>query len=214
VSTGDLPSGSAFSIRLPASWFELDVRPATRDASIATAVTERIAAQPELREHRTALARVLRSQARDAWEAGAVYCACFAMAIEDAVIPGSLTISVIPPPPGGSGIDAIAADLPVREPTDDGEPWRSRRVVRLAGGLSAARSEGVQDVLLPGGSGAVRVVTMQTFLPVDAERVILVAAASPAVDLAEPLLELFDAVTSTFTLVDGSDHLGPIDVGV
>jgi hypothetical protein len=82
---GGAPAPALFSLRLPASWFELDVRPATRDGSIAAAVAERVVTQPDLREHRTELTRVLRRQARDAWEAGAIYCACFAMAAEDSL---------------------------------------------------------------------------------------------------------------------------------
>ena len=42
---------------------------------------------------------------------------------------------------------------------------------------------------------------MQTFVPLTDGRLLLVAAASPALDLVDPLLELFDAVTATLTLV-------------
>ncbi|MEO6533532.1 MAG: hypothetical protein ABIO06_08145 [Pseudolysinimonas sp.] len=41
----------------------------------------------------------------------------------------------------------------------------------------------------------------RTFVPVDADRLLLVVAASPAIDLAEPLLELFDTITATLALV-------------
>lgn len=199
-------SAVAFALTVPDSWFELDVRPATRDARIATLVQERVRDVPELFERRTELTRLLRRQARAAWDAGAVYCACFAMVVDDALIPGSLTVSIIPPPPSGSSPDDVAELLAVRD-GDDGT-WQHRSVVDLDGIGRVARSAGVVDVDLPGGEGRLRTILMQTFVPVDAERMLLVAAASPAIDLAEPLLELFDVVTGTLALVEGAPANG------
>jgi hypothetical protein len=190
-----------FTVTLPQSWFELPIRPGIRDAAIALAVEERVREQPELREHRTELIRLLRRQARDAWEAGAVYCACFTMVVDDLLIPGSLSVSVIPPPPGGAGIDSVLESLPTREAAADGEPFSLRSVVELPGIGRVPRSQGIVDVDLPRQSGRVRTIVMQTFVPVDAERLVLIAAASPALDLLEPLLDLFDAVTATFRFV-------------
>lgn len=193
-------SAIGFALSLPDSWFELDVRPATRDASIRSLVERRSHEQPELWAHRSELVRILRRQARDAADSGAVYCACFVMVVDDSVIPGSLTVSVIPPPPEGAGVDAIAEQLSAREQTEDSETWMSRSVVTIADAGRAARAQGVTDVPLPGG-GSLRTIVMQTFVPLDADRVLLVAAASPAVDLVDPLLELFDTVTSTLALL-------------
>jgi len=193
-------SAAGFAIAVPDSWFELDVRPATRDATIGLLVESRIRDQPEMWEHRAELVKVLRRAARDAWESGAVYCACFAMVVEEALIPGSLTVSVIPPPPSGAALESLVDALTTREAADDGEPFSVRSIVELEGVGRVARSQGIADVELPGG-GWVRSIVMQTFVPVDADRVILIGAASPALDLIEPLFELFDAVTSTFRLV-------------
>jgi len=195
-----MPAAVGFALSLPDSWFELDVRPATRDASIRALVDRRTHEQPELWAHRSELVRVLRRQARDAADAGAVYCACFVLVVDDSVIPGSLTVSVIPPPPGGSGADAIAELLSVNEAREDGGTWMSRSIASLPEAGRAARAQGVTDVELPGG-GSLRTILMQTFVPVDADRVLLVAAACPAIDLAEPLLELFDTITATLALV-------------
>ncbi len=195
---------AGFSIRVPESWFELDVRPATRDGNITLLVEQRIREVPELREHRGELVRLLRRQARDAWESGAVYCACFALVLDDSVVPGSITVSVIPPPPAGAGPDAIAEQLPTRDAAEDGDRWMSRSMVDLEGIGRVPRSQGVTDVRLPDGSGWIRMIVMQTFIPLDSQRLLLVGAASPAIDLAEPLLELFDAVTGTLVLVPAS----------
>lgn len=193
----------AFTLSIPDSWFELDVRPRTRDDSIKTLVEERVRSRAELWEHRSELIKVLRRQARDAWESGAIYCACFVMVLEESIIPGSLTLSVIPPPPGGSSIDAISESLPAREQMEEAGVWMSRSLVSLPSIGRVPRSQGVTDVAIPGGPGWIRTLVMHTFVPIDADRLLLVAAASPAIDLTEPLLELFDAVTSTLVLIPG-----------
>lgn len=203
-----MTAGAGFSLTLPSSWFELDVRPSTRDANIKLLVEDRVRDQPNLWEHRAELVKVLRNQARDAYQAGAIYCAAFVWVLDVSVIPGSLTVSVIPPPPAGSGVDAIAELLTTRETAEEGGTWSTRSVVNIDGIGRVPRSQGVVDVVLPGGKESIRAVVMQTFVPVDADRLLLVAAASPAIDLTEPLLELFDTVTSTLTLVrDPKDDL-------
>jgi hypothetical protein len=158
--------------------------------------------QPELWEHRSELTKLLRRQARDAWEAGARYCACFVFVIvvEQSVIPGSIMVSLIPAPPGGATVDAVAESLTSKEARDDDDTWSRRCLVTLPSIGRAARREGVIDVPLPGGRGAIRSIIMQTFVLLADGRLLLVGAASPALDLTEPLLELFDAVTSTLTV--------------
>lgn len=189
-----------FSITVPHSWFELDVRPATRDALARELVERRVREQPELWEHRAELTRVLRRQARDAWDAGAVYCACFVIVLDDSLVPGALSVSVVPPPVGGASLDAISEELPSREADDDAGTWMMRSVVELPGIGRVARSEGVTDVEVPGG-GWMRTIVHRTFVPLDADRLLLISGASAAIDLAEPLLELFAAVVGTLVLV-------------
>ena len=191
----------AFALQLPADWFELDVKPRTRDAMIRLLVDDRVKLQAELREHRSELVKLLRRQARDAWDAGAKYCACFVIAVGESIIPGSITVSVIPSPHGRATVDAVAENLTSHEAEDDDSTWSRRSLVTLPDVGRAARREGVIDVPLPDGRQVVRTVVMQTFVPLTDGRLLLVAAASPALDLVDPLLELFDAVTATLTLV-------------
>lgn len=200
--------GDGFSLTIPQSWFELDVRPATRDALARELVERRVREQPELWEHRAELTRILRRQARDAWESGAVYCACFIIVLEESVVPGSLTVSVIPPPVDGTSIDAISENLPSQEAHDDGDPWMTRSVVVLPEIGRVVRSQGVTDVELPD-RGWIRTIVQRTFVPLDADRLLLISGASPALDLVEPLLELFAAVTDTLVLVPAT--IGALD---
>lgn len=190
-----------FGLSVPDSWFELDLIRSSRDANIKLLVESRVREQPELWEHRAALIKVLRRQAREASDAGAIYCACFVMVLEESVIPGAITVSIIPRPPAGTTADAIAELLPFREAEKDGDPWMSRSMVEIHGIGRVPRSQGVVDVELPNRSGTLRSLVMHTFVPLDADRLLLVAGGSPAVDLAAVLLELFDAVTSTLSLI-------------
>src|SRR5206468_2143265 len=75
-----LDASIGFSLRVPPNWFELDVHPATRDASARELVRTRIAEVPELQGRRAEITRLLQEQAASAWEAGAVYCAAMAEA--------------------------------------------------------------------------------------------------------------------------------------
>jgi hypothetical protein len=191
---------ATFSLTLPNNWFELDVRPGSRDLTIGLLVESQLREQPELWARRAELTKILRRQARDAWDSGARYCAGFIIALEQSIIPGSLMVSVIPPPPGGAGADAVAESLVAKEARDDDDTWSRRTVVTLPHAGRAARREGVIDVPLPNERRAVRTIIQQTFVPLADGRVLLVAGASPALDLTEPLLELFDAVVSTLVL--------------
>ncbi|HEY4153392.1 MAG TPA: hypothetical protein VGM38_08735, partial [Pseudolysinimonas sp.] len=182
------PDDIRFSIQLPNNWFELDVRPRTRDLTIGLLIENRVREQPELWPHRSELTKVLRRQARDAWDAGARYCACFVLVIEQSIIPGSVMVSVLPSPPGGATPDAVAESLPIKEPADDGDTWSRRSMVDLPLVGRAARREGVLDIPLPDGRTSLRSIVQQTFVPLPDGRLLLVAGSSPALDLVEPLL--------------------------
>jgi len=192
--------GAAFSLTLPVNWFELDVRPSSRDLTIGLLVEAQIREQPAFWAHRSELTKILRRLARDAWDSGARYCAGFLIALEESIIPGSLSVSVIPAPPGGASADAVAESLTSKEAQADGDTWSRRMIVTLPNVGRAARHEGVIDVTLPNDRQATRTIIQQTFVPLLDGRVLLVSCASPALDLTDPLLELFDAVVSTLAL--------------
>lgn len=207
ASAGPAPT-DAFGLRVPPSWQEVDLRPRTRDAAVVDLVNRRVAEVPELREHRTELVRFLRNLASQAWDGGARYCAMFAEPAGDGIIPGALTVTALPRPPAGSGesvVDAIVDQLQrTPGPAAGGDTWRSVTTTELPETGPAVQVFGVQDVELNDSGYQLRAVVMQTFVPTDTG-VLLVAGTSPAVDLAEPLLEMFSAVTGTLTL----HRLGP-----
>jgi hypothetical protein len=204
---------TGFSLSLPPDWFELDVRPWSRDLTIGLLVESKVRDQPDLWSHRTELTKILRRQARDAWDSGARYCAGFIIAVEQSIIPGSLTVSVIPSPSAGASADAVAKTLSTKEAQEDGDTWSRRTIVMLPHAGHAARREGVIDAPLPNERQAVRAIIQQTFVPLNNGSLLLVAASSPALDLAQPLLELFDAVVSTLELSSGVRALAEVPDG-
>ncbi|MDK8170972.1 hypothetical protein QP735_00375 [Curtobacterium citreum] len=190
-----------FAITVPRSWFELPVEPDRRDDRISALVQERIVEHRDLWDHRTEIVRVLRRFARSAWDSGARYCAAFAEPSEDGIVSGALTVSVLPAPAGsedplGSLTDHVAA----LGGADDGMHVDVHDVPRVG---RVPRVWGVSTVQAPDDRGSFDVVLMQTFVPADGQ-VALVSVSSPATDLAEPLLELFETVTDTFELLDSA----------
>lgn len=194
-------SATGFAISIPDAWLEVDLHPDSRNASINDLVTRQIKDVPQLREHRATLVRALRGAARSAHAAGALYCASMVQPIEDAVIAATVTISVVEAPNEENASETIVAHLQAL-PRGTGEDpvWREVTSAELAGIGRVPRTQGVEDVTMPEGTGWIRSVIMQTFVPVpdSAGRVALITCSSPILALSEELLDLFDAVTSTF----------------
>lgn len=210
-----LDTGAGYSLRVPGSWFEVDVRPASRAASAAELVNRRITDLPELRERRADIVRLVRKQAAAAWDAGAVYCAVMAEPVADGLLPACVTVSFLPGPVDASSeaedrLSPLMSTLKTRVATREGDSWTEVTTVELPEAGTAARSFGVEDVEDPeGGPGlvrSVRVVTMQTYVPLpDVNRVAVVTCSSPAVEVAPALLDVFDAITGTFRLLRAAD---------
>ncbi|MFJ2635797.1 hypothetical protein ACIO6U_28130 [Streptomyces sp. NPDC087422] len=226
------PSGTSpvrgVNILVPSSWYEFDIHPATRDASIREVVRERVQERPELADSRTALIRTLTRTADEAWQTGVLYFGALADLSDEAPLTASVTIAVLEAddradgtadgdrPGGGAGgaggtggnLAALVAALkPVaagRRPTD---PWRRIKLVELPDAGSAARSEGIDDIELPDDDRTVRMVLMQTFVPFPGgdPRVAVISGATSQLALAEPMLELFDGITETFRFVYADD---------
>lgn len=212
-----LDSGYGYAIRVPGSWFEVDVRPATRAASAADLVGRRITDLPELRERRADIVRLVRKQAAAAWDAGAVYCAVMAEPVADGLLPACVTVSFLPGPADASSdapdrLSPLMSTLSAKAARREGDPWTKVTTVDLPEAGAAARSFGVEDVEDPdsgagrGPARSVRVVTMQTYVPIpDVNRVAVVTCSSPAVEVAPALLDVFDAITGTLRLLRGAD---------
>lgn len=189
-----------FELRLPESWLEFDVWRATRTGDLSRLLDARIAADPELKPYRGALVKALRQAASEAERHGALFCAAMSELVEDA---GMLAATVMvfqtdgTLDPADNTAEVIASRLTSVAPIEGAARWRRVDVVEIPAGR-AVRVQGVEAVDLGGRS--VDCVVMQTLVPVpDGPGVLNVVATSPQVELAESMLDLFDAISSTLT---------------
>ncbi|MFD5814878.1 hypothetical protein [Streptomyces sp. NPDC127038] len=200
---------SGFSLSVPDSWWEFDIRPEGRDATVRALVDERIREVPELAEYRGDLAAVLRRMAKDAYDSGAVYMGCMAENFEGVPLTATLTVSALGAR-NKQGVAlstdprAIAESLRTVTARREGDAWRTVTTVDIPQVGVAARTFGVEDVpVAQGDTRTLRTVLTQTYIPVPGttDKVVLVSGASPVLDLAEAFHDIFDAVTSTFRFV-------------
>lgn len=197
-----------YTVRVPESWYEVDVHPATRDDSIRRLVEDRVRGNQEMWDARRAVIKILRDQARRAYETGATYAAGFAMPTDEGPITGSLIINLVRGPIGAGDEPDRAGHLQSlfkTTPRGKGEfdTYAASGSVEIESCGPCARSWGIEDVTLEDGRTSVRNVFMQTAIPVPGfNKVFLVSASSPSYELHEEMLDLFDAITGTFRLVD------------
>lgn len=215
-----------FSIKVPEGWWEFDIRPDTRDNAVRQMVEERVKAVPELAERREVITAFLRGQAAEAWRAGAAYIGCMAEDFGGSVpVTATMTVALINARgTNGAPLSNLPADVIARlrpigprkdearlpsgaAPGDDAgdtpEVWREVTTTDIPGLGPAARTRGIEDVEFRGDSRRMRVVLMQTFIPVpgDGSKIALVAGSSQVLDLADSFFDVFDAITSTFRFV-------------
>ncbi|MFE9704661.1 hypothetical protein [Streptomyces sp. NPDC005930] len=203
----DAPFG--ISVSVPNSWWEFDVRPEGREATIRALVDERLEETPELRPYRTDLTAMLRKMAKDAHDSGALYLGCMAENFDGVPLSATVTVSVL----GAKNKQGVALSTDPRAIADslrtitarrEGDAWRKVTTVDIPEVGPAARTYGVEDVpVAPGDSRTLRMVLTQTYIPVPGttDQVVLVSGASPVLDLAEAFHDIFDAVTGTFRFV-------------
>ena len=185
-----------FALTVPQDWFEIELRPSVREASITALVHQQVPRGSALHEARAGIKKLLIDYSAQAWAAGAAYCACFVRPTDEGPITGSVAVLIVDPPLAGpvsvdAVLDALAAAEPERVPV----------VAAIEGIGQGARLYGTEEIELPDGRLAEAVV-MQTFIPIPgATRFAVVSASSPVLWLEEVLLDLFDAVTGTFRFV-------------
>ncbi|MCX4916305.1 hypothetical protein [Streptomyces sp. NBC_00687] len=202
-----LPVGVSLSV--PESWWEFDIRPEGRDATVRALVDDRVRELPELAPYRSDLATMLRRMAKDAHGSGAVYMGCMAENFDGVPLSATITVSVVgAKDKQGTALStdprAIADSLRTITPRREGDVWRTVTTVEIPEIGLAARTFGVEDVpVAQGDTRTLRMVLTQTYIPVPGttDQVVLVSGASPVLDLAEAFHDIFDAVTSTFRFV-------------
>jgi hypothetical protein len=205
MTTATRTEGRPFSVRVPPSWFEFDIWRATRTADLSRLVDSRIGAEPRLRPWRGALLKALREAAEQAERQGAVMCAAMTDRVGDAgVLAAVLTAFVTAGDrgPGGNTAEAIAARLTATTAGSKSSTWRQVRIVDLPSG-PAVRVRGSERIQL--GSRSPECVVMHTLVPVPGDGGVLdLVLASPQLHLADPMLDLFEAISDTVTISTAS----------
>ncbi|MFJ7237393.1 hypothetical protein ACIQWB_09640 [Streptomyces olivaceus] len=207
MSTRSTPLGVSLSV--PDSWWEFEIRPEGREATIRALVDERVNETPELAPYRSDLTAMLRKMAKDAHDSGALYLGCMAENFDGVPLSATVTVSVL----GAKNQQGVALSTDPRAIADslrpvtarrEGDAWREVTTVDIPEVGPAARTYGVEDVpVAPGDRRTLRMVLTQTYIPVPGttDQVVLVSGASPVLDLAEAFHDIFDAVTGTFRFV-------------
>ncbi|MYS24957.1 hypothetical protein GTW78_33890 [Streptomyces sp. SID4948] len=206
------------SVSVPESWWEFDIRPEGREATVRHLVDDRVRAVPELAPYRGDLTTLLRRMARDAYDSGALYLGCMAENFEGVPLTATMTVTVLGAA-DAQGValstdpQAIAAGLKTITPRREGDAWRKVTTVEIADVGLCARTYGVEDVRVEQADArTVRMVLTQTYIPIPGrpEEIVLISGASPVLDLADAFHDIFDAVTSTFRFVPAGPGPGPV----
>ncbi|MFJ4283060.1 hypothetical protein [Streptomyces massasporeus] len=199
----------SFSLAVPESWWEFDIRPEGREATVRALVDERVRQTPELAPYRADVTGMLRKMAKDAHDSGALYMGCMAENFDGIPLSATVTVSVLGAK-NNQGVAlntdprAIAESLRTITPRREGDAWRTVTTVEIPEVGPAARTYGVEDVpVAEGDTRTLRMVLTQTYVPVPGttDQVALISGASPVLDLADAFHDIFDAVTSTFRFI-------------
>lgn len=186
-----------FRMSLPLAWVELDLNPATRAQSIARIVDERGAAGQALGLSREQLTDLLESVAAQAEAKNGVYAAFYSDILEDAPVSASLIVSIVPAagdaPPPGSDAMSIARVLQQMVPSDVDTELR-----QLGAGPAVRIRRRLEAPIAGVGTVAIEDLQYVVVLP-DLMRLALLDFSTPTVGLADPFVELFDAIAGTLT---------------
>jgi hypothetical protein len=199
------------SLAVPDSWWEFDIRPEGREATIRRLVDERVRAAPDLAPYRNDLSTLLRRMARDAYDSGALYLGCMAENLDGVPLTATVTVTLLTAAdsrgvPLSTDPQAIVQSLTSVTARREGDAWRKVTTVDLPDLGPCARTYGIEDVPVDRGDPrTVRMALTQTYVPVPGRprEVVLISGASPVLDLADAFHDIFDAVTSTFRFVPG-----------
>ncbi len=201
---------SGFTVRVPPAWIEFDVWRATRTGDLARLVDARIAEAPDLAPRRGALLKLLREVATDAERQGALFCAVMADDLgSDAVLTATLLVFQTDGAldPADNSVEAIAGQVVAVAPSPGSPAYRRVEVVELPAGR-AVRVAGIEAAHIAG-RGAVDCVMSQTLIPIPGDRGVLnVVLTSPQIALADPMLELFEAISATLAWSPSADVAG------
>ncbi|WP_435281565.1 hypothetical protein [Streptomyces koelreuteriae] len=215
------PAG--YTLRFPDSWWQLDLDPSTRDASIRRRIESQVKKAPRLsREQVEELIRSTRRTAREAHARGALRASGMLRILKAGSGPlvlSATTVVVRISVPEGQSEDladlVVAAGVQLGDQAEGtGLPPGEVELVELPHVGAAGRITRIEDVDHQG--TPVPTAVRHTLIPVPNSRDYLVLASStPNVDLADQFYEVFDAIAESFRFEDpaGVGRMGEADKG-
>ncbi|MGA5566106.1 hypothetical protein ACPCUV_33730 [Streptomyces platensis] len=212
---GTAPAG--YTLRFPDSWWQLDLDPNTRDASIRRRIEDQVKLAPQLsREQVDGLIRTTRRTAREAHAQGALRASGMLRILRAGsgplVLSATMVVLRISVPEEQSEDLAdlvVAAAMQLgTEAEGSGLPPGEVELVELPGAGAAGRITRIEEVDYQG--TRVPTAVRHTLIPVPNNRDYLVLAGStPNVDLAEQFYEVFDAIAESFRFDDPAGAADP-----
>lgn len=201
-----------FSVRVPESWYELDLDAKGSKARIEQAVDEQVRADPLLASARGAIIERLLGFAADARDKGALACATLWTIIDNVEVAANVmvfSVSRDSPPDLETELSGLEAQLGRRSSVDVGDRFVER--VTLPAGAAIRLRVLAESSVEPAsngrahageGGGGIVVDTVQHWLPVpDAEHTLLVSGTTPCLAYGDDLAAVFDSIAASLRLL-------------
>ncbi|MFG3025966.1 hypothetical protein ACGFZQ_47050 [Streptomyces sp. NPDC048254] len=194
---------SDYRLMLPDGWFRVALEPERRERSVDALVKRQFNGTDDVPHLRQLLREEMLERATDAYDAGGVELYLSLQRAGALTIPASLLITLLPWPKSGrapSSLGELAAGL--------GGDGRTASLVELAAGRAlrlrrdpeaapAAPPTAEENYALPSVT-----VDYQLIVP-GSDMHLLLTFSTPLVQIAEAMVELFDAVAGSLTWLDG-----------
>ncbi|MFF7606293.1 hypothetical protein [Streptomyces parvulus] len=197
-----------YRLLMPEGWFRLDIDPERRERSVDALVNRRFEGTDNAPHIKRQLRQDLLAQAAAAFREGGVELYLSLQQAGPLTIPASLLITFLPASSsaGTPGLEDIATSLA-------SDRQGEAEVVQLAAGAAVRvrRTTGGPDQEPPAGlpgkaEESLPSVTLDYQVPVPATRAhLLMTFSTPLVQIADAMVELFDAVAGSLTWVDGEE---------
>ncbi|MFJ6982528.1 MULTISPECIES: hypothetical protein [unclassified Streptomyces] len=197
-----------YRILLPEGWFRLHVEPGRRERSVDALLDRRFAGVDDAPHIKRLVREKLLEQAAAAFEGGGIELYLSLQEAGPLTIPASLLISLLPPRPdrptplelaaalGSGGTEASVVDLPA------GTAVRTRRTTGGPDHPAPQAAYGRPDESLPS-------VTVDFQVPVPGTNAhLLLTFSTPLVQIAEAMVELFDAVAASLAWTGAAGEVG------
>ncbi|MER5442736.1 hypothetical protein [Streptomyces sp. NPDC002790] len=208
-----------YSLRFPDSWWQLDLDPSTRDASIRRRIEAQVEKAPQLtRERVDGLIRDTRRIAREAHAKGALRASGMIRILRAGSGPLVLSATTVVlrisvPEEQSEDLADLVMAAGVQLGTDaegSGLPVGEVELVELPHAGAAGRISRIEDIEYHG--KRVPTAVRHTLVQVpNTHDYLVIASSTPNVDLTEQFYEVFDAIAESLRFGDPADTADPAD---